>query len=186
MGVSMILSNFMEEIIWMVNQAVTLWPANPTPTHCSDVLFRLLALPSQTQGSPLVASVSESCRLAMVILMFLPYKNEYPSPKLMINVQLHKFKTALDIMLSLASPDHALLPWLLSVGGVCSSDPERKWVSGHLVSVVSDMDINAWGEMKSHLVKVIWSDLWCEEPFRESWEEVKSQRDILDNIDIGP
>jgi len=133
-----------------------------------------------------VASVSESCRLAMVVLLFLPYKNEYPSPKLMINVQLYKFKMALEMMFTLAPPDHALLPWLLSVGGVCASDPERKWFVGHLVSVITDMDINSWGEMKSHCVKVIWSDVWCDQPFRELWEEVKRKIDILDIIDIDP
>jgi len=167
MGVSKTLTKFMEELRWRVNQAPTLWRVNPSLTHCSDILFRLLALPPQTQGIPFIASLSESCRLVMVFLLFLPYENEYTSPKLMINVQLHKFNMTLEIMFSLVLPHYALLPWLLSVGGVCALDPERKWFIGHLVSVTSDMRINSWGEMKSHLVKVIWFDIWCEQLFRE-------------------
>ena len=96
----------------------------------------------------------------------MPY-NAYPSHDLLINVQLHKLKASLETLLLLVPPDHALLPWLLSVGGILSPPLERKWFIGHLVITVSELNIKSWEEMKSHLVKAIWVEPICEVPFRD-------------------
>ena len=57
------------------------WPAKPTPTMCSDILIRLLSIPIPKDQGPYVSCVSESVRLATVMLCFLPFKNDYPSPE---------------------------------------------------------------------------------------------------------
>jgi hypothetical protein len=102
----------------------------------------------------------------------------------MLNVYLHKLKLSLEDMLELASPTHPLLPWLLSVGGLIASPAERHWFVGHLVPVVTDMNINCWEEMKPHLVKVIWLELFCEGPFRELFDEVQTKRASIDELDL--
>jgi hypothetical protein len=101
----------------------------------------------------------------------------------MINVQLHKLKAALETMIKLAPSDHPLLPWLLSVGGIYALPVERGWFIGQLVSVVTDMKIRSWDDIKHHLVKVIWIEFFCERPFRELWEDVAQKLDTL-NLDL--
>ena len=67
----------------------------------------------------------------------------------MINVQLHKLKVALEVMLQLAPPDHTLPPWLLAVGGIHAQPLEKCWFVGQLVSVATDLDIRCWEDMRS-------------------------------------
>jgi len=69
--------------------------------------------------------------------------------RLMINVQLHKLKVALEVMLQLAPPDHTLPPWLLAVGGIHAQPLEKCWFVGQLVSVATDLDIRCWEDMRS-------------------------------------
>jgi len=168
----------------MTTLADMLWPSNSAPTKCSEVLVRLMSLPVPTEEGPLVASISESTRLAAVSLCFLPFKYDYPSPELMINTMVHKLKLSLSQLLSLAPSDHPLLPWLLSVGGIYSAPPERNWFVGHLVPVVVDMHLHSWEEMKPHLTKVLWMEFFCELPFKELWEEVEAKRKDLDLVDL--
>lgn len=184
LGVSTAHAKIMREIKFMTNAVSLHWPANATPNYCSDVLVRLLYLPQPVDDGPLVASISECCRLATAILCFLPFRNDYPNPTLMINVQLHKLKAVLETMIELAPSDHPLLPWLLSVGGIYALPVERGWFIGHLVSVVTDMSINSWDDMKPHLVKVIWIEFFCEVPFRELWEDVTKKLDTLDLVNL--
>ncbi|KAK0120102.1 hypothetical protein ONS95_011512 [Cadophora gregata] len=57
------------------------WPARPTPTLCSNILIRLLSIPIPQDQGPLVSCVSECIRLATVMLCFLPFQHDYPSPE---------------------------------------------------------------------------------------------------------
>jgi len=57
------------------------WPARPTPTLCSNILIRLLSIPIPQDQGPYIACVSECMRLAAVMLCFLPFQNDYPSPE---------------------------------------------------------------------------------------------------------
>jgi hypothetical protein len=97
---------------------------------------------------------------------------------------IHKLKSSLETMLLLVPPNHPLLPWLLSVGGMYSTVPERNWFIGHLVPVVAEMNIRSWDDMRSHLTKVIWMQYFCEVTFREFWEEVEEKRKDLDLLDL--
>ncbi|KAG4431697.1 hypothetical protein IFR05_012821 [Cadophora sp. M221] len=162
------------------------WPAKPTPTLCSNILIRLLSIPIPRDQGPYVSCVSECMRLAAVMLCFLPFKNDYPSPELMINVQLHKLKANLETMLEIGQQDHPLLPWILISGGIFAQQPERGWFIGQILSVSSDLGIYSWGEMLKHLLSVIYIEYFCEIPFRQLWEEVVQKRLELDLVDLDP
>lgn len=103
----------------------------------------------------------------------------------MINTMTHKLRSSLETMLSLAPPDHPLLPWLLSVGGIYSTVPERNWFIEQLVPVVEVVGIRSWEDMSPHLTKVIWMQYFCEVPFREFWEEVEAKRKDLELVDLN-
>ncbi|KAF8862195.1 hypothetical protein BDZ45DRAFT_723329 [Acephala macrosclerotiorum] len=169
---------------YMTNLADMTWPHNAAPSKCSEILARVLALPVPVDEGPLVASVSESMRVASVALCFMPWKNNYPSPELMLNTMMHKLRLALGPLLSLSGGNHTLLPWLLSTGALVSELPERDWFIGHLVPVVTAMRIRSWEEMKSHLTKVLWMEYFCEVPFREIWEVVETKRNDLGLVDL--
>jgi hypothetical protein len=51
------------------------------------------------------------------------------------------------------------------------------------VSVVSEMNIKSWEEMKPHLVKVIWVEVFCESPLSELWE-VEAKRKVLELVEV--
>ena len=184
-GVSKAHAKIMREIRYMTYEVALHWPSNSAPTYCSDVLVRLLGLPPPVEEGPLVASVSECCRIATTVLLFLPFINDYPNPTLMINVQLHKLKAALENLL-LFAPLNSLLPWLLGVGGIYAAEPERSWFVGQLLIVASDLDIKSWEDFRPHLVKVIWVEFFCASPFRELWDEVATRRDNLQLVDLDP
>lgn len=63
------------------NRIAVDWPAKPTPQSCSQVIIRLLSIRVPPEEGPLVESVSESLRLCTIMLCFLPFKNDYPSPE---------------------------------------------------------------------------------------------------------
>ncbi|KUJ12249.1 uncharacterized protein LY89DRAFT_673249 [Mollisia scopiformis] len=152
------------------NRADIEWPDNAAPTKCSDIMARMMALPIPVDEGPVIASISESSRLAGVGLCCLPWKHDYPSPELMINTMIHKLRISLETVLNLVPSDHPLLPWLLSVGGIYSVQPERNWFVGHLVPVVVALQIRSWEDMRPHLTKL--------------WEEVEAKRKDLDLVDL--
>jgi hypothetical protein len=97
-----------------------------SPYFCSGQLtHQLLYLPSPSDEGPLTRSISEACRWSCALAAFLPFVKAYPNPSLLINSVLHKLKASLADMLEVAPPDHALLPWLFSVGGLVAVPPER-------------------------------------------------------------
>ncbi len=102
----------------------------------------------------------------------------------MINVQLHKLKANLEIMLQAGATGHPLLPWILISGGIFAQQPERGWFIGQLISVTSDMGIYAWTEIVPYLESVIYIEYFCELPFKQLWDEVVAKRNDLDVIDL--
>jgi hypothetical protein len=186
LGVTPAFARLMREIKHMCYVLTSEWPSNPSPNYCSDVLCRLLGLWSPIEEGALTVSISEAARIATIIACFLPFKNDYPNPALMINVQLHKLKAALEVMFDLTPPGHLLLPWLLGVGGIWSVEPERSWFVGHLIAVADDLNILSYEDYKPHCVKIIWVEVFCDAPFRELWEEVVAKRDKQNLIDLDP
>jgi len=154
--------------------------------YCTDVLNHFMYLPPPIEEGPLVAAMSDACRIAAAVLCFLPFRTEYPSPMLMFNAQLHKLITALEVVFDLVPPGHLLLPWLLMVGGIYAVQPERAWFVGHLATVADDLNIWSWEEMKPHVTKVIWVEIFCNDPFRELWDEVVRKREKLGLLDLDP
>ena len=57
------------------------WPDNAAPTRCSEVVARMMCLQVPVDEGPVVSCISESARLGAVVLCFLPFKNDYPSPE---------------------------------------------------------------------------------------------------------
>lgn len=177
LGVSKAHAHIIREVKFMTYQVVLHWPSNAISNHCSDVLIRLLSLAPPVEEGQLVVSISESCRLGVAILCFLPFKYDYPSPAQMVNVQLQKMKANLESMIEFTAHTHPLLPWILSVGAVHAQPQDRSWYIDHLLEVVKEHHIHTWEEMKPHLVKVLWVEVFCEAPFRELWDEVSAERD---------
>lgn len=104
--------------------------------------------------------------------------------RLMINVQLHRLKANLEIMLEVGPPNHPLLPWILMSGGVFSQQPERGWFIGQLLAIAPEMGIESWADLLPHLKNVIWIEYFCEPPFQELWAEVVAKRNELDAVDF--
>lgn len=104
--------------------------------------------------------------------------------RLMINVQLHKLKSNLEIILELGAADHPLLPWILISGGIFAQQPERNWFIGQLLSVTSYIGIYSWAEMIHYLESVIYIEYFCEIPFKQLWGEVVTKRSELDLVDL--
>jgi hypothetical protein len=154
------------------------------PNYCSDIQSRLHYLQPPIEQGALTVSISEATRIATGIACLLPFRNDYPSPALMINVQLHKLKNALDVMIDLAPPGHELLPWLLGVGGIWSVEPERSWFAGHLITVADDLNLNSYDDYRAFCVKIIWVENFLGPPFEALWDEVAAKRDKHNMVDL--
>jgi hypothetical protein len=186
-GVNKTLSNIMRELRQISHGVSTTRThaaaagSSSVPSLVCSILQRLLLLPPAVEPGPSVAYISECCRLATSLLLFLPWRNNYPNPKFMINGLLYKLKASLECMTLTVGTENPLLVWLLSVGGVLAFEvPERDWFVNQLVLVVTDHDIGSWNDMKGLLLKFLWFDSYCEGPFRLLWDEVVFKRDKLD------
>lgn len=83
------------------------------------------------------------------------------------------------MMRAMGTKSHLLL-WLLAVGGITAhSMPERSWFVGHLVVVVSDLDIRTWDDMRRHLVQLAFHDNFCDISFKKLWIEVRAKQVLL-------
>lgn len=83
------------------------------------------------------------------------------------------------MMRVMGTKSHLLL-WLLAVGGITAhSMPERSWFVGHLVVVVSDLDIRTWDDMRRHLVQLAFHDNFCDMSFKKLWIEVRAKQVLL-------
>lgn len=138
------------------------------------------------ESDPLTLSISEATKIATGIAVLFPFRYDYPSPALMLNVQMHKLKAVLEIMIDLAQPGHLLLPWLLAIGGVWSRDPERVWFIGHAIIVIDELDINSFEDYKSYCTKILWVDEICDPPLREFWEETIVKKTMQKQLDLDP
>jgi hypothetical protein len=127
LGVATANAKLLRNLKFITTQTSISWHSCPDSPTCTDVLIRLANLAVPIKDGLLVASASECCRIAAVLSCVMPY-NAYPSHDLPINFQLHKLKASLETMLLLVPPNHALLPWLCSVGGTLSPQLLRKLV----------------------------------------------------------
>lgn len=186
LGVTASYARVIKEIIHMTKILTSDLPSDSEHNYCSEILSRLFYLRPPIEEGAMIVSISEAMRIATGILCLLPFKNDYPNPALMINVQLHKLKAALDVMFDLVPPGHELLPWLFGVGGLWSVEPERSWFVGHLITVADELDLKSYEEFRAYCVKVIWVDVFCDPTFRAVWEEVASKRDKYSMLDFDP
>ena len=63
--------------------------------------------------------------------------------RLMLQSLVRDLKASLTYMIAEIGTASHLLLWLLSVGGITAhSMPERAWFVGHLVVVITDLDIS--------------------------------------------
>lgn len=108
--------------IWMVDNAML----NAEAYFCTGrTTQQLRYIPVAGEEGTLMRYVCESMRWACTLAAFLPFAKDYPNPSLFINSQVHKLRETLAGLVKCAPPDHALLPWLFSVGAVVALPTER-------------------------------------------------------------
>lgn len=124
--------------------------------------------------------ISESCRFAAALYIFIPLRSHFPDPTLMINSLIHKLKNSLSMLVTSITMEKQLLIWLLYVGGVLAAGiPEREWFVGYLVVLVQDLSICSWQAMAVVLRKVIWQDVFCQAPGHLLWHEICLRKENL-------
>lgn len=158
-----------------------------TPKDALSVLIKicfllqsLLSSPLDTQSDSGMDCLSNSCRLAAALFVFLPLRCHFPDPTLMINGLIHQLRTSISSVISSDTVERTLLLWLLSVGAVLAAGmPERVWFIGHLVVLVRDLEISSWQQMRVLLERVIWQHIFCEKPFQLLWTEIHVKKESL-------
>jgi hypothetical protein len=143
------------------------------------ILQRLFYLKFTPDENGLFVWISEACRYASAIFLFLPFDCHFPNPALILNSLLHKLKSAVNNVVTFPGGDCYLMVWLLVIGGVISLTAERGWFIGYLVPVVTDLGLNWWEDMKQVLERIIWVQTINDLKFRQFWEEVQSAREYL-------
>lgn len=142
-------------------------------TSSALLLQRLLYMNPYHEDGLVIACITESCRLGLILYVLFSDKTTYPDPTLLMNSNLHKLKNSLEIMLRLVDTKNSLLLWLLFVGGVSSRTlPEHKWFTGQLSVVVTDLNLMSWDDIKLCLNRFPWTDEFCESSYRRLWEDV--------------
>lgn len=178
-GVESELSNILLDIRYLCRkffnpaekESVSTDEASSCHSRVCIILQRLLQVPLLSKPESEEAKISECCRCAAAIYIFLPFENHYPDPRIMINSLLHKLKSNLgSIVQRLESSP--LLPWFLSVGGVAAEDlPERDWFVGHLGDVMNAFGLKIWPALRDCLTMVLWKAKVCDGPFLRLWDE---------------
>jgi hypothetical protein len=140
---------------------------------CS-LLGRLLQPTKDPDLDSHAARITNCCRLAASMFLFLPFENHYPDPTLLLNSLVHRLQTALVSISPCLLDGNRLQVWLLSVGGVAALNlpTERDWFVSHLAESAAELDFKSWDDMKSCLVNVLWIDAIDDSPFRQLWDEV--------------
>jgi hypothetical protein len=138
------------------------------------ILQRLLQTETDAEAGSQAACITECCRFAAAIFLFLPFDNHYPDPTLLNNSLVHKLQIALGKITPCSSNRNKLLVWLFSVGGVAALNlpAERDWFVGHLAELITKLELKSWDEIKSCLEMVIWINAMGDEPFHQLWNEV--------------
>jgi hypothetical protein len=154
--------------------------ADEIHSDVNSILQRLLYLKSTPDENGVSVCMSEACRYASAIFLFLPFDCHFPNPALVLNSLLHKLKSAVNNVVTFPGVDCHLMVWLLVIGGVISlNTAERGWFVGYLVSVVTELGLNSWEDMKQVLERVIWVQTINDLKFRQLWEGVQSAREYL-------
>lgn len=147
----------------------------------NSLLQRLCHLQVEAHAESYTARITESCRHATALFLFLPFDNHYPDPRLVINTFLHKLKFALKNLVPNLGAQSRLLLWLLAVGGVTAFDtPEREWFVGHLVPIVAHLELRNWDNFSSILEGIVYiRGSFVDGQFRHLWEDVKLATETL-------
>ncbi|KAK3115752.1 hypothetical protein LTR53_004572 [Teratosphaeriaceae sp. CCFEE 6253] len=121
--------------------------ANLILSYLCSVLERLLQMSRSPANDSPISGLSQSCRLAGCLHVFTPMSGYFPDPTLMLHTLVRDLKSSLTHMIRAVGTRSELLLWLLSVGGITAhSMPERSWFVGHLVVVITDLNIRSWAE----------------------------------------
>ncbi|KAK3074390.1 hypothetical protein LTR53_003253 [Teratosphaeriaceae sp. CCFEE 6253] len=121
--------------------------ANLILSYLCSVLERLLQMSRFPANDSPIPGLSQSCRLAGCLHVFTPMSGYFPDPTLMLHTLVRDLKSSLTHMIGAVGTRSELLLWLLSVGGITAhSMPERSWFVGHLVVVITDLNIRSWAE----------------------------------------
>ena len=124
--------------------------------------------------------MSDACRYASAIFIFLPFDCQFPNPASVLNFLVHKLKSAVNDVVTFPGVDCHLMVWLLVIGGVVSlNTAERGWFIGYLVPAVTELGFTSWEDMKQVLERVLWVQTINDLKFRQLWEEVQSAREYL-------
>jgi hypothetical protein len=153
-------------------------------TFVCNTLQHVLSMPFLPSTSGTAESISEACRIAVALHVMTPWRGLRPDPILVINDLLHRLKACLGTIIA-SSRSNELLLWLLFTGGVSAlGTPERAWFEKHLVTVVVDLGLDRWEDVRGCLMKVIWHEILCERSYRKLWEEVKAWKEDLDWLEL--
>jgi hypothetical protein len=154
--------------------------ADEIHSDVNSILQRLLYLKFAPDENGVSVWMSEACRYASAIFLFLPFDCHFPNPALVLNSLLHKLKSALNNMVTFQGVDCHLMVWLLVMGGAISlNTAERGWFIGFLVPTVTELGLNLWEDMKQVLERVLWVQTIDDLKFQQLWEEVQSAREYL-------
>lgn len=137
------------------------------------ILQRLLQTKPDTESGHHTAGVTECCRFAAAIFLFLPFENHYPDPTRLVNSLVHKLQNALASIAPSSLHANKLLVWLFSVGGVAALNlpTERDWFVSHLTELAAELGLLSWDEGKNCLQLVVWIDAMDDQPFHQLWKE---------------
>ena len=151
---------------------------------CS-VLELMLQMSKYSDHDSAIPGLSQSCRLAGCLHIFTPMSGYFPNPTLMLHTLVRDLKASLTYVIHAIGTRSYLLLWLLSVGGITAhSMPERAWFVGHLVVVVTDLEILDWPSMRRHLVHLAFHDNFCDISFNALWEEVHRKQQVLNLMPV--
>jgi hypothetical protein len=94
----------------------------------NSILQRLLHLKFTPDEDGFSVCMSDACRYASAIFLFLPFGCHFPNPALVLNSLLHKLKAAVNVVVTSPGGDCHLVAWLPVIGGVISfNTAERDW-----------------------------------------------------------
>lgn len=149
-------------------------------TDSSNILQRVLHFQIISEPQSQSAHLSEACRYACGLILFLVFQNHIIDETLLMNDFLHKLKSALNKLVPFSGPQNKLILWLLAIGGVQALKlPEKAWFVGHLVTVSEYLDIYSWEDMKVALKSVVWVETLQVKGFDQLWEEIRRMSEFL-------
>jgi hypothetical protein len=161
-------------------------------TFVCNTIKRVLSMPflPNTHFLPTIScppnstSISEACRFAIALHVMTPWRGLRPDPILVINDLVHRLKSCLPPLLS-STLSNELLLWLLFTGGVSAlGTPERSWFVKYLVTVVGDLGLERWEDVRVVLKKVIWHEILCERSYSGLWEEARAWKEDLERLGL--